>query len=61
MWINAFSVFDLLAAILLAGVSIGFVQSVELIPDGTLALTLQIQKQYRIPTGSTASVQASGI
>lgn len=47
--------------VLLAGVSIGFVQAVELIPDGTLALTLQIQQQYRIPTGSTASVQASGI
>ena len=31
--------------VLLAGVSIGFVQTVELIPDGTLALTLQIQKQ----------------
>ncbi len=47
--------------VLLAGVTIGFVQRVELIPDGTLALALQIQKQYRIPAGSTASVQANGI
>ncbi len=47
--------------VLLAGVAIGFVQQVELIPDGTLGVTLQIQKQYRIPTGSTASVQANGI
>ena len=47
--------------VLLAGVTIGFVRRVELIPDGTLALALQIRKQYRIPDGSTASVQANGI
>lgn len=47
--------------VLLAGVQVGFVQQVELIPDGTLGVTLQVQDQYRIPEGTTASVEANGI
>jgi phospholipid/cholesterol/gamma-HCH transport system substrate-binding protein len=47
--------------VLLAGVQVGFVDHVELIPDGTLDVTLQMQNQYRIPTGTTATVEASGI
>lgn len=47
--------------ILLAGVNIGFVRKVELVPDGTLAITMAIQKEYKIPQGTTASVQANGI
>lgn len=47
--------------VLLAGVQVGFVQKVELIPDGTIAVTYQVQDQYRIPTGTTASVEANGI
>jgi phospholipid/cholesterol/gamma-HCH transport system substrate-binding protein len=47
--------------VLLAGVQVGFVDHVELVPDGTLDVTLQIQEQYRIPAGTTASVEANGI
>src|SRR5215211_4094007 len=47
--------------VLLAGVQVGFVDRVELIPDGTLGVTMKVQSQYRIPQGTTASVQASGI
>ncbi len=47
--------------VLLAGVQVGFVQHVELIPDGTLTVTVQVQEQYRIPEGSTATVAANGI
>lgn len=47
--------------VLLAGVQVGFVQQVDLIPDGTLGVKLQIQNQYKIPQGTTASVEANGI
>ncbi len=47
--------------VLLAGVNVGFVRKVELIPDGTLLVTLAIENEYRIPTGTTAAVEANGI
>lgn len=47
--------------VLLAGVQIGYVDKVELIPDGTIAVTLQMQSQYKVPSGTTATVQANGI
>jgi phospholipid/cholesterol/gamma-HCH transport system substrate-binding protein len=47
--------------VLLAGVQVGFVDQVELIPDGTIAVKLQVQQQYKIPSGTTASVEANGI
>jgi phospholipid/cholesterol/gamma-HCH transport system substrate-binding protein len=47
--------------VLLAGVQVGFVDQVELIPDGTIAVRLQVQQQYKIPAGTTASVEANGI
>ena len=37
--------------VLLAGVQVGFVEQVELIPDGTIAVTLQVQQQYKVPEG----------
>jgi phospholipid/cholesterol/gamma-HCH transport system substrate-binding protein len=48
-------------AVLLAGVRIGFVDRVELDPNGTLVVALKIEQQYKIPKGSTATVQANGI
>jgi len=48
-------------AVLLAGVQVGFVDKVELIPDGTLGVTMQVNKEYQIPTGSVATVDANGI
>lgn len=47
--------------VLLAGVQVGFVDQVELDPNGTLKVTLKIQDKYSIPTGSTAAVEANGI
>jgi phospholipid/cholesterol/gamma-HCH transport system substrate-binding protein len=47
--------------VLLAGVQIGFVDKVELDPNGTLLVSVKVQQEYRIPQGSTASVEANGI
>ncbi len=47
--------------VLLAGVQIGFVDKVELDPNGTLLVNVKVQQEYRIPQGSTASVEANGI
>lgn len=47
--------------VLLAGVQVGYVDHVDLIPDGTIAVTLEVQQAHRIPGGSTATVQANGI
>ncbi len=48
-------------AVLLAGVQVGYVDKVALVPDGTLAVTMQITKEYKIPEGSKATVEANGI
>ena len=47
--------------VLLAGVAIGFVDNVALDPNGTVVIDLKIQQQYKIPRGSTATVEANGI
>lgn len=47
--------------VLLAGVQIGYVDQVNLIPDGTITVRLQMQSQYKVPSGTTATVQANGI
>lgn len=47
--------------VLLAGVTVGFVDRVELVPDGTLSVAMKIQSQYKIPEGTSATVQANGI
>lgn len=47
--------------VLLAGVQVGYVDRVELIPDGTIAVKIAVQDQYQIPVGTTASVEPNGI
>ena len=47
--------------VLLAGVQVGYVDHVELIPDGTIAVVLEMQQAHQVPAGSTATVQANGI
>lgn len=47
--------------VLLAGVTVGHVADVNLRRDGFLDATLQIDDQYTIPKGSTATVKAVGI
>lgn len=45
----------------LVGVSVGYVDNVELRQNGILITTLRIDKQYNVPLGSTATVVANGI
>lgn len=47
--------------VLLAGVQVGFVDNVELDPNGTVLVRLKIQEQYNIPEGSKGAVEANGI
>lgn len=46
--------------VLLAGVGVGYVDRVELQPNGYLDVTLEIEDEYRIPEGTTATVVAVG-
>jgi len=45
----------------LVGVSVGYVDNVELKQNGILITTLRIDKQYKVPLGSTATVVTNGI
>ncbi len=47
--------------VLLAGVNVGFVRKVELVPNGTLLVTLSVKKEYQIPDSTTAAVEPNGI
>ncbi len=47
--------------VLLSGVSVGYVDDVELVPDGTVSVRLSIEKKYRIPVSTTANIEANGI
>jgi len=47
--------------VMLAGVQVGFVDHVDLIPDGTLGIAMRVQDRYRVPAGTTATVEANGI
>jgi len=45
----------------LSGVDVGFVGDVDLRQDGTLIVTLRVNKQYRVPEGTTATIEPNGI
>lgn len=45
----------------LVGVSVGYVDNVELRQDGTLITTVRIQKNYQVPITSRATVVPNGI
>lgn len=47
--------------VLLAGVNIGYVDKVDLRPNGTLVVTMRINEDYHVPEGSAAQVQPVGI
>lgn len=47
--------------VLLAGVQVGYLDHVELIPTGSLVVTMQVADDYRIPDGTTAAVEPNGI
>src|SRR5690348_15976160 len=46
--------------VLLAGVQVGYVDKVELLRSGYLYVTLGIERQYQVPTGSTVTVVPVG-
>jgi phospholipid/cholesterol/gamma-HCH transport system substrate-binding protein len=46
--------------VLLSGVNVGFVNGVEIRPDGLLIVQLRVRKQYRIPLGTTATIEPNG-
>ncbi len=47
--------------VLLVGVNVGYVDQVDLRQDGTLVTTLRIQKSYKVPVTSKATVVPNGI
>jgi phospholipid/cholesterol/gamma-HCH transport system substrate-binding protein len=47
--------------VLLVGVNAGYVDQVDLHQDGTLVTTLRIQKDYKVPVTSRATVVPNGI
>jgi phospholipid/cholesterol/gamma-HCH transport system substrate-binding protein len=46
--------------VLLSGVNIGYVQSVDLQPDGWLVVHMRVRKQYKVPHGTTAAIEPNG-
>ena len=44
----------------LAGVTVGFVDVVDLDPNGTVVVTYRIQKEYKVPKTTTAQVVPNG-
>jgi len=47
--------------VFLSGVNVGYVGDVDLRQDGTLIVTLRIEKRYQVPEGTTATVEPNGI
>ena len=47
--------------VLLAGVNVGYVDEVQLRPDGTVLTTFRVGKEYKVPRGTVATVVANGI
>jgi phospholipid/cholesterol/gamma-HCH transport system substrate-binding protein len=48
-------------SVLLSGVNVGFVGDVDLRQDGTLIVTMRVNKDYHVPQGTTASIEPNGI
>lgn len=46
--------------VLLAGVNVGYVDEVNLRPDGMLVVTLRIRHEYEVPKGTTATIEPNG-
>ena len=46
--------------VLLSGVNVGFVNNVEIRPDGLLIVQLRVRKEYKIPKGTTATIEPNG-
>jgi phospholipid/cholesterol/gamma-HCH transport system substrate-binding protein len=46
--------------VLLSGVNVGYVDGVAIRPDGLLIVQLRIRKEFRIPKGTTATIEPNG-
>jgi len=46
--------------VLLSGVNVGYVHGVAILPDGLLIVELRIRKEFRIPHGTTATIEPNG-
>jgi phospholipid/cholesterol/gamma-HCH transport system substrate-binding protein len=47
--------------VFLSGVDVGFVGDVNLVADGTLTVTMRIKSNYKVPQGTTATIEPNGI
>jgi phospholipid/cholesterol/gamma-HCH transport system substrate-binding protein len=47
--------------VLLSGVSVGYVDNVELVGDGTVSVKLSIENKYKIPISTVAAVEPNGL
>ncbi len=46
--------------VLLAGVNVGFVDDVMLRPDGMLVVSMRVRTEYKVPKGTTATIEPNG-
>ena len=46
--------------VLLAGVNVGYVDEVALQRDGHVAITMRVRKEYKVPKGTTATIEPNG-
>lgn len=46
--------------VLLSGVNVGYVHGVAIRPDGLLIVELRVRKEFRIPLGTTATIEPNG-
>ena len=47
-------------AVLLSGVNVGYVDGVDIRQDGLLIVRLRVRKNYRVPLGTTATIEPNG-
>jgi phospholipid/cholesterol/gamma-HCH transport system substrate-binding protein len=47
--------------VLLSGVNVGYVDDVQLIPDGTVTIKLSVEKKYKVPAQTVAAIEPNGI
>lgn len=46
--------------VLLSGVNVGYVENVDIRPDGLLIVKFRIRKRYKVPEGTTATIEPNG-
>lgn len=49
------------APVWLVGVTVGYVEKVDLDPSGTLVVGIRVEDQYRVPRGSVATIAPNGL